>query len=297
MGLESDAKSDAVAIVGSGAVGQMLAYFLKKANITTVLCYGKGGVRSVVSKVKLRNAVEHFETESDGPLPQLWFFTVKAYDLKAALDQWLLHIPRTAKIVILSNGYIEDEVAPFRKVFPASNIRKGVVSRGAKFAEDGSLEISSKGSVIWGGAIHTISPLEDAIFEALKDEGFAWSKDACDARKEKWYFNTVLNTLAGVYQLARNGDVPALAEYPLLCHEVYVLGSVLWPDWKAKEDELKTKLDALVVMTAQNENSMAADIRLKRPTEAAYLSGHVKTIANAATLLPQLYCFNAKLSG
>ena len=198
--------------------------------------------------------------------------------------------------MLLGNGYLEPGLAEIRRRFPDHKLRKGVVNRGARFTEDDALEISPKGEVIWGEFSQSASPWEKALLSRLESEGFAWDSHVCKARQDKWFCNTVLNTLCGVYRLKRNGDASMLNDYGELCHEVYELGSAFWPEWRGQEARLKAKLDALIVATGDNENSMARDMRLGRATEAEFLSGHVKAFPDASRRFPLLSAFHSQLT-
>lgn len=285
-----------VAIVGAGAVGQMLAFFMRSVGVSNVVCYGRHGPVALSGRVLFHDQSTTLGSDLTAPSHQLWLFATKAYDLVPALEQWLPKVEGTTPLSILSNGFIEPELSGIRSRFPQHELRKGVVSRGARMLADGTLALSPKGEIRWGGA-NGVKGFERSLMQALASKGFVWDPEVCKARKEKWFCNTVLNTLCGVYRLKRNADAEEQKEYAKLCHEVYELGLEFWPEWKGQEELLHKKLAALVATTADNENSMAVDMRLGRKTEAAFLSGHVLRFQDRERRFPLLSHLHVQLLG
>lgn len=275
-------------IIGAGALGKGLAYGLRKAGLGPVVLHGRQGpVRE--SFTVLDQNVLHDVLLSDSLTIDMaqYFFTTKAYDLSSALRDWLPRISLGSRIVILCNGYIEPLLTDIRVDFPQHILSKGIVTRGAKFLATGVLELSEQGHISWGDS-GTINDFERALF-ILRPE-FRWDTEACRSRRDKWYCNTVLNTLSGAYRLPFNGAALDHPEYPILAEEVYRLGRMLWPDWSTEGERLrlKTLMSNLIQATRSNENSMAADVRLKRPTEIAVLSGIAKSIPGHEVKFPLL---------
>ncbi len=283
-----------VAIVGVGAVGKMLAYFLRTTGVPSVICYGRRGVEVLSGRVSFRDQSEVFRTDRSGERPDLWLIATKAYDTVSALEQWLPVIASGTPVVLLCNGFIEPALVGIRKQFPHHQLRKGVVSRGARTLIDGTLALSSEGEIVWGST-GPATPFEGNMFKALASKGFVWDPNVCRIRKEKWFCNTVLNTLCGAYGLSRNSDVKEQMEFDGLCHEVYELGLKYWPEWQGQSGELKQKLLTLIAKTADNENSMAVDVRLRRRTEADFLSGHILRFENPSARFPLLYNLHQRI--
>lgn len=283
-----------VAIVGAGAVGHMMAYLLQSAGFEVVL-FGREGPRNLSVPVLIADETKQLEIHSQNLDADIWLFATKAYDLAAALLDWLPKIPKDRPLVLLANGFLEPALLELRRQFPDRILRKAVVSRGAKFDDEGRLLLSPRGEILWG-AKEEPHAIEKEIMTALSAKGFRWDEKACDARKTKWFCNTVLNTLAGARRLSRNGDALHQEEFASLCHEVYELGLSFWPEWQGEEEVLKTRLKALIAMTSENENSMAVDVRLGRKTERDFLSGYVLKAENGEKRFPWLYALHQKLT-
>jgi ketopantoate reductase len=276
------------AIIGSGALGRALAYSLDQVHDCHVQLYARSGPvhdpYDVIDKgqtitVRLR------------PLPRakahIYFFTLKAYDLLPALRHWLPNIDRSARIVLLCNGYLEPLLTSVRKAFPLHDLTKGVVTRGAKFVRTGALALTDKGRISWGDD-QGLRDFEGPIFDARPD--LSWEKDVCERRKDKWFCNTVLNTLCGAYRLPRNDSVLTHLQLDAMLDEVYALNAELWPERSsaASKERLYALAKELILAAGENENSMAVDVRLGRRTEVDVLSGVARTVENYELKFPLL---------
>jgi ketopantoate reductase len=175
-------------------------------------------------------------------------------------------------------------------------LRKGLVTRGVKNAPEGGYSIGPQGQVIWGDD-RTPTAIEQRIIQSLAPQGFQYNVQCCRLRREKWYYNTCLNTLCGVRRLARNGLAAEdyREELEALHYEVIALAQELWPDWQPVPRELWQNLLRLIANTAENENSMATDVRLGRQTEASVLSGMVYR-SHQPEAFPLLLAFDQRLS-
>jgi ketopantoate reductase len=282
-------------ILGPGAVGHMLAFFLNQVEGLRVQMRGRHGLLAAAHTVIFQDNPHHLRLSHEDPPPRLWFACLKAHALTEGLRSLMQASAAGTQIIILSNGYIEPILMPLRREHPNIILRKGLVTRGIKAGPDGSYVIGPKGQVIWGDE-RTPSPLEDRIIRELSGQGFQWNVQSCRLRREKWYYNTCLNTLCGVRRYARNGMAAEEGrdELEALSHEVLGLSRELWPDWQPAARELWQNLLRLIANTAENENSMAADVRLGRPTEAAVLSGLVHE-AHDPEVYPLLLAFDQKL--
>ena len=278
---------DAV-IIGAGALGKAIAYGFRQAALGQVVLYGRRGPvtegYSVLDRKKLHTLFLPVSLANEA---SQYFFTTKAYDLPSALRDWMPRISSGSRIVILCNGYIEPLLTDIRVEFPHHVLRKGIVTRGAKFLTTGVLELSEQGHISWGDS-GPMSDFERALF-SIRPE-FRWDAEACRSRRDKWYCNTVLNTLSGAHRLPFNGAALDHPDYPVLAEEVFVLGKTLWPDWSndAERLRLKTLLNNLIQATRHNENSMAVDVRQNRSTEIDVLSGIAKGIPGYEQKFPLL---------
>ncbi len=286
-----------IGILGAGAVGHMLAYLLQEFTSYDVQILGREGPRPLKSQIVWGERALDLDIPLRSGACQLLLVALKSYDIKAALREQLPHLAPGTPLVILSNGYIEPEIAELREPFAHLIWRKGIVTKGIKVDAEGRYRMGMQGEVIWGSR-EDPTAVESGCMRELAAFGWHWSADTCPLRKAKWYYNTVLNTLCAAYRLPRNGDALRLfeADGQALAHEVFTLGCELWPDWKAAEDELWWELRRLIQKTADNENSMARDVRLGRRTEADALSGCLRLSADPARY-PLLISFHERVTG
>ncbi len=266
---------DVVGILGPGAVGHMLAYFFHQLPSVAVQMRGRSGLLPETRPVHFQNQAQVIPLQQSYPLARLWFCSLKTYALVDGLRDLMRDLTAPAQIIVLSNGYIEPLLQPLRREFPAISLRKGLVVRGVKPFEDG-YEVGPKGQVIWGDD-QPETALAQRLLQGLAGEGFQWNPQCCQLRREKWFYNCCLNTLCGVHRLASNGLALDKHEQELadLAKEVFLLAQELWPEWKPDWTELWQKLLQVIHSSRDNENSMAADVRMGRRTEAACLSGLV----------------------
>ncbi len=284
-----------IGIVGPGALGHMLSFFIQKAGNTPVQLIGRQGPQEIHAEIFWENSWQSCEVPlSDEPCDML-LVVVKSYDLLVALENSLPRLKAGGVLVLLGNGYLEALVSELRQGQTQVLWRKGLVTRGVRLEGEKRFVLSSEGKILWGGR-DPVHPLEQNLFDALQSFGFGWAQDACELRREKWFFNTVLNTLTGVYHLPSNGDALRLfaQELEVLAEEVFALGQELWPDWTKSWDQLWIRLLQLIKATENNENSMARDVRLGRRTEAAVLSGCL-ALAKNRSAYPLLEGFDRRL--
>lgn len=262
-----------VAIVGAGAVGLALAHDFFKTGSIDVDLFGRNGPYTGPLAVEDLGQSFLWETAaSKAKAYQAIFFTVKSYDLKSALDDWL-NTPAD-QYFLLGNGYLEPIIAPYRRKFPNKNFVKGVVTRGARFNEQGVLILSDGGAIKWG-------------------------LDGCALRQDKWYCNTVLNTLSGAFRLPDNGAALLREEFDELSEEVYELGCEVFPEWRksGEKQRLRALVESMIRATSANENSMAVDVRLGRRTEIGVLSGIAEGIEGHERRFPLLRSLGKMIEG
>ncbi len=262
-------------IIGPGALGHMLGFFLKKSQAELAFqMLAHEGPRVITAKILWQGQEFDLKIDQTQGLCDTFIVLVKSYHLTEAMQQHLPRLHLGGTVILLGNGYLEPLLAPYRSARPDITWRKGLVTWGVKRDENDRYSLSPSGTIVWGGP-GAPSSTEGLVLAALRDYGGQWAVDACDRRKAKWFCNTVLNTLCGAYRLPSNGAAWQLFRQDLeaLSTEVYRLGREIWPEWTASKENLGETLRRLIEMTADNENSMARDLRLGRQTEADVLSG------------------------
>lgn len=284
-----------IGVVGPGAVGHMLSFFIQNSTRLPLQVLGRSGPQDMCAEIFWDNTWHQLKVEQNSSLCELLLVVVKSYDLSTALAAALPRLKAGGTVVLLGNGYLENFIAPLRSQWPELRWRKGIVTRGVRLEALGRFVLSREGEVVWGSSEEP-QGIERELTQALAEQGFRWDARSCELRKDKWFYNTVLNTLAGVYHLPSNGDATRLfsQELELLAQEVFALGKELWPEWSASWQRLWNGLLQLIQATASNENSMARDVRLGRKTEAAVLSGCIE-LAREPEKFPLLANYHRRL--
>jgi ketopantoate reductase len=209
----------------------------------------------------------------------LVFVAVKAYDLGQALEAAAL-APVTAPVVAVGNGSVEHIVRAHAERQPQRDFRLGAATIGVSVLGQASplpsYGLRSTAGVVAFGPFLGPRPEATGCEAALTrgDPIFHWERAALYAHRRKWLYNTVINSLCAAHQLPRNGELlgrrPELDE---VFAEAYAFGRARWSEWAESREALYDGLLRLIGHTSQNENSMARDLRLGRPTESDYLAG------------------------
>ena len=275
-------------VVGNGAVGTAIASRLQMLNYWCQFV-GRRGPVYIKSRFEGwgRACYLNIKPLSEEDLSQvdIAFVTVKAFDLGGALDRYLPYLPKRIPIIPLSNGAIEHVVCAARRKFPDFLWRVGVCNFGVTQISDHIFSLKSeRGMAVWGalrpdeshrtGGNSCISQAEKEILASDSGIFLKWEKDIIPTLRKKWLFNVVINSLAASEGYEKNGlllnDIQKLrATFEEACR----LGAELWGRWKENSDKLFQDLISLISATAENENSMARDVRMGRRTENEFLAG------------------------
>lgn len=281
-----DSNSEIIGFLGWGALAHGLAFWFRKMPRVRFAAAGRTKLirETFLARASAAEASMPVTVEAV-PLDQwnLALLCTRAPDLMSAARQWLPQLPAGIPVGVLSNGRIENELLILRAEFPQFLWRRGLVYFGAREEDDGWL--ISGGAKILYGAIdpyaafdrNAETPLEKRLCSELKEDGFLWVDDPHRVAREKWWLNTVLNTLCARWGLRENRHAMRHAEaLKELGREAYALGEELDGVWPQPLSYYETTLHALIQSTAANENSLARAMRLQLPHENDFLGGAVK---------------------
>lgn len=226
---------------------------------------------------------------------------VKAYDLLTAFDHLSL-FPESVTVLPFVNGYVDDILECAKQRFPKHVFRQAVATVGISRTSAGFSLRSRGGRYQFGSLAGEEAPATECELHlcSLRQGAdvaptFAWRNDVQLLVRRKWLFNTVINSLTAVRRFARNGDL--LSDLPTLAAvfaEAWDLCTGLWGEFPAARSQVYADMLRLIEDTANNENSMATDVRLGRKTENAYLAG---LSAKFPGNFPLLEAMSAALSG
>lgn len=221
---------------------------------------------------------------------ELVFVAVKAFDLEAAL-KLAVDLPAGAVVIPLANGATWDIVRKAADAAPQCRWRLGFSTFGISEVGPGHFALKSQvGEVSFGPLVpgDTPTPMESAL--VATPGFFGWHGNIALLVRRKWIYNVVINSLSAARRLARNGEL--LADLPTLAAvftEALALATELWGPFPQEARDLYRGLIQLIERTSDNENSMARDLRLGRPTESAFLAG----LARDAKRFPLLVALHA----
>jgi ketopantoate reductase len=227
-------------------------------------------------RVVLDSVAYSLESFADTSSPDVMVLCVKAYDLAVALTKIGESGLKPCPLILQGNGFVDRVVAEFRCAYPEWEVRFGLCTFGIK--ENGfGFEVVGAGACEFGPAPETlrrtnaITAAEQALAAAT---GAKWNANIVEAVRVKWLWNTVLNSLTAVFDLATNGKVVNHKDEARAAFvEAVTALKVLDPATEIDADQAWKDLWLLVERTKLNENSMHRDIRVGRKTESEYLAG------------------------
>lgn len=214
---------------------------------------------------------------------QVVVFCVKAYDLEKALEEQQELWQKDTPFVALCNGDTSQILRNFQTKFLSRPVRSGMTTIGATVDSLGVLKVFSGQSVTrWGNlpgctSNHSVTPDEVSLIQL--NEGWSWENDMTPFIRKKWMMNATINTLCAALRLPKNGS---LRNHRRLVDEVFdeafELSFEIFPLSTNEKslpgkDVARAELWSVVSATAENENSMMRDVRLRRKTESSFLAG------------------------
>ncbi len=264
--------TSSIRFIGTGAVAHAIANRMEVSFNLTPALYGRDECE--VDPLPVRTPENHQNALPRVLDERVMFMCTKSYDIAPALQQWRSSFREDTSLIIVANGYWHERIRDQFADLP-SNVLAATTTFACKLSQSRDYFFFSNPTA---GKLYA-GPLRAR--DRSIDIGVSWfqSEDNIDYwMRKKWLFNTVLNSLAAANDLPRNGDVLALRDYPALFNETLALSHQLWTDsWhQISAGELRAELDGLVQQTAENMNSMVADLREKRRLEIDDLSGLVR---------------------
>jgi ketopantoate reductase len=264
-----------VRIVGPGAIGSALGVFLNR-EFSVGFCQ-KDGATSHTAKLLWGDTWQEvlFPKPLDPVTPAIYLFAVKAFDVEQAMTEHLATAPSGSIGVSLANGFVEPILQRVQKLYPSVQTHMGYCNFGVSSQEDGAFVFRSKGAgrMFFGPWGRDKNPSHIAQ-RLAENEMCHWSQDILEAARTKWIYNTVLNSFCAAHKLKCNGDaLNSKAALKSLFEEAWGLAEELFGGLRGSKAELFMGLQGLIGDTGANENSMARDVRLGKPTESDYLAG------------------------
>jgi len=276
--------AETVGIVGTGALGSLLALKLARAGHTVHAL-----ARSETRRAALAAEAPHGLTVDRDPEAlrpaSLVFLCVKARDTAGAAASLAALGPRFPGLCSLQNGW--DHMETLERALPGAPLLAGATALGAYFDDSGTLHASLEGATLiapWGStearwAEYAATVLASAGLPAEAREGakrILWRKLA---------LNAAVNPLTALLDRP-NGAL--LESEPLLriaraaAREAAIVGARL--GHLPEDYDPVPRLERLLAETRGNRSSMAEDLSRGRPTEADAILKPILRAARAERL-------------
>ncbi|HET9952248.1 MAG TPA: 2-dehydropantoate 2-reductase [Candidatus Eisenbacteria bacterium] len=267
----------AVAVVGAGALGTLLAARLSAAG-TSVRVLVRRPERAATLRRDAPGALAVDRPASLFPA-RLLFLCVKSYQTDSAIAT-LAETPAAGldatPMISLQNGW--GHMDRLQSAFPGASLAAGTTTLGAFWDAEGAFHESLDGLTTFAPWTASAGPACDEAVSLFRAAKLRAEKGA-NARDTLWrklVLNVAVNPVTAVHDV-RNGallEVPALhALAAAAAREAAAVGAAR--GHLAAPYDPEPLLDALLHDTADNRSSMAEDVAHGRPTEADAIVGAV----------------------
>lgn len=276
-----------ICIIGGGAVGGVLAYFLYRSGVKHVPVYyaseesckevkNQGGMYVYDKKLNEEFLIPVVPRWNENPVDNCFFVfnAVKAYDVPESLKLSRKIALREGLIVMLQNGFGSLELA--EKSIYGTKVAGGVVYYGAERAGRGRV-IYHGGNVVLAGCRKALclELLELTRIFRLGGLDFRVVNDIDYYRWLKLALNAVVNPMTATLR-ARNKIIlekEGLELAKLILKEVREAAKLQGYD--LDEERLLAYVKRNVEAVAENVSSMAQDVIHGKMTEVDYINGYV----------------------
>lgn len=286
---------EGIAILGAGAVGQLIAHQLAHAGIRPTLlgrdyqpliepfgfislageetqqCFGGSGFQG--------SGFQGSGPEAAGVASiRLLIVTVKAYQVMDALRPLLPRLSRDCHLLLLHNG-----LGPHEALIPHLNGRGltlGTTSQGALRLSKHQLKQTGRGLTQFG---HCAGPvmapeLKAALLSAIP--GSEWVEAILPALWQKLAVNACINPLTAIHGVC-NGE---LADDEFQSTIAAVLSELVevakTQGIELQEESLSARVYEVIRLTAANRSSMRQDVDHRRKTEIDAINGYLVSLGN-----------------
>lgn len=297
-----------ICIVGGGAVGGVLAYFLYRSGVERVPVYyaseesyrevkNQGGIYVYDKKLGEELLVPIVPRRCENPIDNCFFVfnAVKAYEVPESLELVNKIALREGLVIMLQNGFGSLELA--EESIHGAKVAGGVVYYGAERMRRGRV-IYHGGNVVLAGCRKALclELLELTRIFRLGGLDFRVVNDIDYYRWLKLALNAVVNPMTAVLR-ARNKIIlerEGLELAKLILKEVREAAKLQGYD--LDEERLLAYVKRNVEAVAENVSSMAQDVVHGKITEVDYINGYVTKILGRSTCVNHVLTLLVKLA-
>lgn len=277
-----------IAVVGAGSLGSLVGGLLSTTHEVTLVgrtphmkAIATGGLRisgSIEQTVHPATTTDWSGVED----PDLVLVTVKSYDTDAVATQLARNPPAT--ILSLQNGIGPAETLTER--LPKSTVLGGTITYGARYDEPGHVACTGRGDVVIGALRGGPAPAAASVVQAFEHAGIP-TRHEPDFPQERWRklaINAAINPLTALAGV-QNGAVREHPLQPIATGVAREVAEVAQSQGIALAPGVAERavLD-VAAQTADNESSMARDIRRGSRTEIDVINGAVLAHGSAIAL-------------
>lgn len=266
-----------VGIIGPGALGLLYAGLLR-TNVTLYtrtkeqadIITKKGGITVVVDEVKIHTDVHATPiTEADFTAMDLIIITVKSYQLEDLMDT-LTKIPTNTPLLFLQNGIGHLALLPN---LPQKTILLGTCEHGAGKMDASTVVWRGQGRTNWALFRGEPNVTLQRIMMSNPAFPFLQQADFEEMVYNKLLANAVINPLTAVLGVQNGALIHNESWNELLVKLTREVADIL------RLENALEKVTVICTATSANYSSMATDVREKRKTEIAGISGAVVQLA------------------
>ncbi|MFQ6372170.1 ketopantoate reductase family protein [Shewanella sp. YIC-542] len=276
-----------IAILGAGAIGQLLAHQLAKAGAAPTLLLKAGKPCSASQSFGcLTPEGESLQTFSqctlDAPASafthcRLLLVTLKAYQVLDALQALLPKLPLGCHILLLHNG-----LGPHSKLQPrldGRGLSLGTTSQGALRLGPHQIRHTGKGLTQLGHFAGPALADNDKALLLRAIPGSEWLADILPALWGKLAVNAAINPLTALDDVP-NGRLAEAAYQPTIDAIIHELVQVAAKEGlQLQAHALLKRVRDVIELTADNSSSMRQDLLHGRPSEIDAINGYLVQLA------------------
>lgn len=267
-----------LAIVGNGAIGNLLAYRCQQHRIEFEVL-SRLTLRWVLSVSEPDKSVSRITLSSkaleQGSNADLIVVPVKAYQVASvihAIEPW---VQPTQTIMLLHNGMGTIDLV--RYTLPDNNLIVATTTYGAYKSSEDTLLIKGLGTTQCGW-IYQGEPCNNAVIENIFScllPPVTFTQNIQLALWRKLAVNAAINPLTAIHQI-QNGALKG-SEYQIIieqvCDEIQRVMQAL--GLPGHTQDLLAEINSVIDKTADNYSSMNRDVAAKRPSEIHFINGYI----------------------
>lgn len=278
-----------IAIVGSGALGSLLAALFFKAKADAVLFsrskeradkIERDGINVEGAAGKWKARVKASSSFAGISGAGVVFLCVKSYDTKNAVSSFSPYLAKDAVVISLQNGLGNIEV--ISEAVDETKVIGGVTNIGATLLEDGGVRYAGKGETVIGRTDGKVTAEMRPIRELFSSCGLELriSREIKSIIWSKLVLNAGINALSAVLRLPNGALVKSEGARRIMRAAVTEAVRVAKRKRiKLAYDDPLAKAEAVCEATAANISSMLQDILAGRRSEIDAINGAIIRIA------------------